>query len=85
MPASIIRVVHNRENPYVQLNKGALWDSRLSLKAVGLWARCLSKKDDWKFNVRKLASKMKEGKASIYGAMEELIENGYVIKIEYSE
>ena len=85
MPASIIRVVHNRENPYVQLNKGALWDSRLSLKAVGLWARCLSKKDDWKFNVRELASKMKEGKASIYGAIEELIENGYVIKIEYSE
>jgi hypothetical protein len=32
--STIIRVVHNRENPFVQLNKQALWDTNLSLKAV---------------------------------------------------
>lgn len=78
----IIRSLHNRENPYVQLNKSALWDERLSLKAIGLWARCLSQKDDWRFHVSELVKRTKEGKRAIYSAIDELIEHGYCIKYQ---
>jgi hypothetical protein len=82
---SVIRVVHNRENPFVQLNKDALWDENLSLKATGLWARCLSRPDDWKFSVKELAAKSKEGRRAIYTAIDELIEHNYAIKLVHWE
>jgi len=82
---SIIRVVHNRENPYVQINKEALWNPQLSLKAVGLWARCLSRPDNWRFNVVEMSSSGQEGRRAIYSAIEELIEQGYVLKLKHYE
>jgi len=80
---TIIRIVHNKENPFVQLNKAALWDQRLSLKAVGLWSRCLSRPNDWTFNVSELVKKCKEGRRSIDSAIDELIEFGYAVRIDY--
>lgn len=82
---SVIRVVHNRENPYVQLNKKALWDENVSLKAIGLWARCMSRPDNWKFSVAELAKSGKEGKKAIYSAIDELIKEGYALRIEHYE
>jgi len=82
---TVIRVVHNRENPYVLINKTALRDKRISLRAAGLWARCLSYPNDWKFSIKQLASECKEGKCAIYSTMKELIEYGYVLRIEYYE
>lgn len=82
---SIIRVIHNQENPFVQLNKKALWDKNLSLKAVGLWARCMSRPDNWEFSVKELVSKSKEGRRAIDGAIKELIEAGYALRLEYYE
>lgn len=82
-PSTVIRVVHNRENPYVQLNKEALWNEKLSLKAIGLWARCMSRKDTWSFNVAELASKCKEGRRAIDSAIHELIDEGYAMRLDY--
>ncbi len=82
---TVIRVVHNRENPFVQLNKQALWDQSLSLRAVGLWARCMSRPNDWKFSISELCGKCKEGRKSIDSAMKELIEANYVMRLEYHE
>lgn len=82
---SIVRIIHNRENPYVTLNKAALWNQNLSLKATGLWARCLSRPDDWSFNVIEMARNMKEGRRAIYGAIDELIKEGYAIRLEHYE
>lgn len=82
---TVIRVVHNKENPFVQLNKQALRNEKLSLKAIGLWARCMSRPDDWRFNVSEMASNGKEGKRSIYSAIDELIEEGYAIRLEHYE
>lgn len=78
---SIVRVVHNKENPYVILNKQSLWDSALSLKAVGLWARLLSRPDDWKISVRELAKSCNLNKDTIGRLINELIEAGYAHKI----
>lgn len=81
----IVRVVHNRENPYVVLNKKALWNEKLSLKAIGLWARCMSRPDDWRFNVTELANSGKEGKRAIYTAIDELIREGYALRLDHTE
>ncbi len=82
---TIIRVIHNRENPYVQLNKHGLWDERLSLKAIGLWARCMSKPDNWEFHISEICKHTKEGKTSVYNAINELIETGYCIRHQLRE
>lgn len=79
---SIIRVIHNRENPYVQLNKQALWNENLSLKATGLWARCMSRPDNWRFVVEEIVSKCKEGRKAIDSAIDELIEHRYAIRLK---
>lgn len=79
----IIRIKHNRENPYVQINKEALWNPRLSLKAVGLWAKCLSRPDDWTFHVKELAKSGENGQRSIYSAISELEEERYVLKLTH--
>jgi len=82
---TIVRVKHNRENPYVLINKAALWNPNLSLKAVGLWAKCLSRPDDWKFHVSELADSSKEGKRAIYSAIDELEAERYVLKLKFFE
>jgi hypothetical protein len=82
---TIIRIVHNRDNPYVVLNKTAIWDPDLSLKAVGLWTRCMSRPDNWKFSIKELANKCKEGRKSIDSAIQELIDVGYAVRLEYYE
>lgn len=81
---TIIRVVHNRENPFVQLNKEALWDSDLSLKAVGLWSRCMSRPNDWVFSIKEITAKCKEGRKVIDSAMDELIQFSYACRMEYT-
>jgi len=82
---SVIRVIHNRENPFVMLNKEALWNPELSLKAIGLWARCMSRPDDWKFNVKELAQSGKEGRRAIDSCIDELIKHGYAMRLEHYE
>jgi hypothetical protein len=82
---SIFRVIHNHDNPYVQLNKESLWDKDLSLKSVGLLARCLSFPNDWKFSMQHLISICKEGKTAVYNALRELLQCKYMVKIQHCE
>lgn len=79
---SIVRIQHNKENPYVVINKEALWDQGLSLEAVGLWARLLSRPDNWHINVIELSRSCKTSKYRIYQVLKELIEGGYALRIQ---
>jgi hypothetical protein len=81
----IIRTIHNRENPYVMLNKITARDNSLSLKARGLLLMCMSYPDDWTFHVKTLIKECQEGRTAIYHAIDELINAGYVVKYLYSE
>jgi len=80
---SVIRIEHNKQNPYVILNKRALEDKELSWAAKGLWAYLMSRPDDWKVKVSHLAT-IFEGRGgsekSIYLLIQELIEQGYCLK-----
>lgn len=77
---SIVRTVHNKDNPYAMINKKALWDSRLSLEAVGLWSRLLSRPDDWRVSVCELVKSCGCSKDRIYRILNELIDNGYAYR-----
>jgi hypothetical protein len=79
---SIVRIKHNRENPFVQLNKKALWDQDLPLEAVGLWARCLSKPDDWEFNTTHLARTCGVNIETLKKYINILIKNNYALRFQ---
>lgn len=78
----MIRTIHNKENPYIQLNKAALWDKDLSLEAVGLWARLLSRPDDWQVSVLELCKSCGCGKQKIYRLLSELVKAGYAYRCQ---
>jgi len=82
---SIIRTYHNTENPFVQLNKQALMNPKLSWEAKGLWAMCLSRPDNWVFRVNELIKNGAAGKDKIYRIINELIDNGYAIRILHKD
>lgn len=77
---SIVRTVHNKENPYVMINKSALWDKNLSLEAVGLWTRLLSRPDDWSIKVAELVKSCGVSVKKCYRILKELIDAGYAYR-----
>ncbi len=84
---SIVRVKHNKENPYVMINKNGLADPDLSWSAKGLWAYLLSLPDDWKISVQHLSKIFKGrggGEEAIWALLKELINLGYCEKIDRS-
>ncbi len=80
MSTSIYRVKHDKENPYVMLNKVSLWDKNLSLKAVGLWVRLMSRPDDWSIRSEELAKSCGTNQGTIKKYLRELIEAGYAFR-----
>jgi hypothetical protein len=76
--ATIIRVVKNRDNPYVVIHQGVFLDPRLSWKAKGLLGYFLSRPDDWTIQVRDLVRRSRDGRDSVYAGLAELKAAGYV-------
>lgn len=77
---SIIRTQHDKENPYTILNKTSLWDSDLSLEAVGLWARLMSRPDNWKVHTSELCKSCLSGKDRIQRLLRELVGAGFAFR-----
>lgn len=72
----IIRI-QKRENPYVQIDRAAIEDNRLSWKARGILAYLLSKPDDWSIHLFDILNHGIEGRDSVRAAMKELEQFGY--------
>lgn len=77
---SIIRVSKSKDNPYVQVDKRAIQDDRLSWKAKGILSYLLSLPDDWEIYVRELITHAPDGVASLRSGMKELEDSGYLVK-----
>lgn len=80
---SIIRVVKNKDNPYLIMNKTCIYDPRLSLKAKGLLVYLLSKPDNWYVNTLDISRHSSNGIKSIWSAINELIKFGYMYKHQF--
>lgn len=75
---SIYRVVKDKDNPYVMINKGAIRDRQLSWKAKGLLAYLLSMPDDWQIYETELIKHTTDGRDATRSAIKELIAAGYI-------
>lgn len=73
-----IRVVKDKSNPYLIMNKTCLDDDYLSWKAKGILTYLLSLPDDWKIYVEELSKHSKDGIKSTNTGIKELITAGYV-------
>lgn len=78
---AIVRVIKDKSNPYVMLNKTCLHDDQLSWKAKGLHSYLLSLPDNWKIYIADLKNRSKDGKHSTSNTIKELIDAGYVKRI----
>ncbi len=77
-----VRVVHNKDRPYVVIDKKVIEDPYLSWEAKGLHAYLLSRPDNWKVSVIHLSriyqgNKKGGGEKAILSILNELIEQGY--------
>ena len=75
-----IRVVHDREHPYLIVNTSFLRDKSLSLKAKGFLAYLLHLPSDWQPYGDQLARELGVNKNTIGSYFRELIANGYCIR-----
>ncbi len=88
---TIIRTIHNRENPYVMLNKAVLEEKEMSWAAKGLWAYLIAKPDNWNISVPHLENtfgtpgKRGSNRDAIYSILNELIELGYCERFQKKE
>lgn len=62
---------------YTVVDNEAVNNTKLSLKAKGLILYLMSKPDGWRIRVTHVAQENKDGKDSIYSALEELREHGF--------
>ena len=75
---AIVRVIKDKSNPYVMLNKTCLRDEKLSWKAKGLHSYLLSLPDDWQIYIEDLKNRSKDGRDSTASAVNELMKKGYI-------
>ena len=75
-----IRTKHDKNNKFTILTNKSLWDGKLSLGAIGLWARLLSRPNDWEISILELQRVCHCGKHTIYKLIDELIKCGYIIR-----
>jgi len=68
------------EDPFTRVPNDLINDVRLDLKSRGLLVFMLSKPDGWTFRERSLANQTGVGRDQLRGAMQRLIELGYVIR-----
>lgn len=75
---SIIRVQHNKDNPYTIVSRKPFEDSSLSWKAKGLLAYCLSRPPGWEIRTFDLIKRSKDGRDAVFAGLRELEAAGYL-------
>lgn len=77
---SIIRT-QKKEHPFIQIDRRAIEDERLSFRARGIHTYLMSKPNGWNAYLKQLAKQShKEGVAAVTAAMKELLKLGYATR-----
>lgn len=82
MGSTIRRAKKDAENPYKAIRRATFEDNRLSWEARGLLGYLLVKPDDWHISVTNLINESPGGRDRVYRILNELIEFGYIQRIE---
>ena len=75
---AVFRVIKDKENPYIMINKYYIYDDRLSLKAKGLMSYFLSRPNNWEFYQNEILKHCTDKKDSVAKAINELVQFGYI-------
>lgn len=80
---SIIKV-HKQKN-FSIISNIPLNDKSISFKAKGIWAYLMSKPEDWEVRISNLINTSTEGRDAIYSGIKELVNAGYMNKIQHRD
>jgi len=78
----IFRTVKDKNNPYTRLGHATINDERLSYKAIGIHTYLMSKPDDWQANEADITARHSEGKSAVRSGVQELIQYGYMARVQ---
>lgn len=67
---------------FTRIDNNIINDDRMHLKALGLYTYMWSKPDDWQFYIEAIAKDFKDGKAAISTAIHELMDLGYLQRVQ---
>lgn len=79
---TIFRVVKNKDNPYVIMDKRPINRNDLSWRAKGILSYILSKPDNWRIHLSDLEKHATDGRDSTRAGLRELQETLYIIKAQ---
>jgi len=79
--SDIVRIV-KRRNPFVQVDRQAVYSKIISFKAKGILTWILAHPDSWKMFISTLVDAGPDGKDSIRSGVKELIDAGYIERKE---
>lgn len=77
-PSTIYRVVKNKNNPYVMIDRRPVDNPKLSFKAKGILVYLLSRPDGWEVSVADLIKHGTDGEAAVRSGLKELKEAGHM-------
>lgn len=77
-PKTIFRVVKNKQNPYVMIDRRPVDNKNLSFKAKGILTYCLSRPDGWEVNIQDLVNHSTDGAYAIRTGIKELREAHHI-------
>lgn len=75
---TIFRVIKDKKNPYVMLDKRPLENKQLSWRAKGILAYLLSRPDDWKIIFSYLEKQSTDGRDALRAGLAELMSAGHI-------
>ncbi|MBT6321856.1 MAG: hypothetical protein HOJ31_06690 [Anaerolineae bacterium] len=78
---SVFRAQHDKENPYVIVNKTFVENPLLSWKAKGLLLYLLSRPDNWTVQIGDLVKRSTDGQHAVKSILKELIDAGHIVKV----
>lgn len=77
-PATIFKVVKNKDNPYVMVDRRPIDNPALSYKAKGILTYLMSRPDGWEVSVADLIKHATDGEASVRAGLKELKQAGHM-------
>ena len=77
-PSTIYRVVKNKDNPYVMIDRRPVDNPALSFKAKGILTYLMSRPDGWEVSVADLIKHGTDGEAAVRSGLKELKEAGHM-------
>ncbi|MDZ8227890.1 hypothetical protein [Nostoc sp. ChiVER01] len=79
---TIFRANHDKQNPYVTLDKKIINNPNLSFKAKGILTYLLSKPPEWQVRISDIQKHSTDGRESIMSGLRELENAGYFSRVQ---